>query len=191
MTTETSTPALDPSLQSVDGDDGALRCYRHPDRETWIRCGRCDRPICTRCSMIGPVGSRCRDCGRPAFDPLTSFTPAQLVGGIAVSLIGGVIGGFIGLEGGPFFAVILGPFIGGFIAEAVVRVTGYKHGRVMTGLVLGGIALGALIALVPGWRMFTFGIEEELPFEFFLSTYALWGLVFAGAAMAGAWTRLR
>jgi len=56
------------SLAETTGDDDRQFCYRHPDRETWIRCGRCDRPICTSCAMQGPVGSRCKQCGKLAFD---------------------------------------------------------------------------------------------------------------------------
>src|SRR5437588_757514 len=27
-------------------EPGVMHCYRHPDRETLMRCQRCDRPIC-------------------------------------------------------------------------------------------------------------------------------------------------
>ncbi|MBN9618250.1 MAG: rhomboid family intramembrane serine protease, partial [Actinobacteria bacterium] len=34
---------------SNPGGGAPLRCYRHPNRETLIRCTRCDRPICADC----------------------------------------------------------------------------------------------------------------------------------------------
>lgn len=34
-------------------------CYRHPDRETGLSCVECDRPICTDCLTMSPVGPRC------------------------------------------------------------------------------------------------------------------------------------
>ncbi len=37
-------------------------CYRHPDRPTWIRCTRCDRPICPECMNAAPVGFQCPEC---------------------------------------------------------------------------------------------------------------------------------
>ena len=39
----------------------ALRCYRHPDRETYVSCTECGRGICPDCMTFGPVGIRCPD----------------------------------------------------------------------------------------------------------------------------------
>src|SRR5712691_5987823 len=43
-----------------------MYCYRHPDRETYLSCSECGRPICTECMTPAPVGQRCPEhSGRP------------------------------------------------------------------------------------------------------------------------------
>jgi len=37
-------------------------CYRHPGRETYIRCTRCERPICPECMVSASVGFQCPEC---------------------------------------------------------------------------------------------------------------------------------
>ncbi|MBA3744806.1 rhomboid family intramembrane serine protease [Sporichthya sp.] len=37
-------------------------CYRHPGRETYVRCGRCDRYICPDDMISASVGFQCPEC---------------------------------------------------------------------------------------------------------------------------------
>jgi membrane associated rhomboid family serine protease len=37
-------------------------CYRHPGRETYVRCTRCDRYICPECMRDAAVGHQCPEC---------------------------------------------------------------------------------------------------------------------------------
>ena len=41
---------------------GTPTCYRHPDRATYVRCMRCQRPICPDCMRSASVGHQCVDC---------------------------------------------------------------------------------------------------------------------------------
>lgn len=139
---------------------------------------------------------RCRQCGRPAFDPLTSFTAQQLMLGFGVALAAGTLGGFVAAQLG-FFSIIISFFAGGLIAQAVRRVTGYKHGPVMLAIVFGGIITGTLVGFgidyaieVATWA----GLDDELlaaSTAGYLTNVAVWAVIAATAACVGAYSRLR
>ena len=56
-------------------------CYRHPTRETYIRCARCDRPICPECMTSAAVGFQCPECVR---EGRTAQRPVRTVAGATV-----------------------------------------------------------------------------------------------------------
>ena len=81
-------------------------CYVHPNRETSLRCKRCERYICTSCAVSTPTGYICKECMRERqksfdtalwYDFALGFVVAGLLSGVAsflVTLIGAI--GFIG-----------------------------------------------------------------------------------------------
>jgi hypothetical protein len=133
---------------------GTLRCARHPNTETVLRCGRCNTPICPRCLVGTPVGARCPKCaGVKRFSML--LRPGELaraVGyGVGVSAAGTLVLAMI-----PLLA-ILGPLIGymviGFVVgEGVSRGANRKRapelGPIAVGCLFLGYELGVVILLV-------------------------------------------
>ena len=56
-----------------------MSCYRHPNRETYIRCNRCQRGICPDCMRSAPVGHQCVDCVKEAARAVRQ--PTTVLGG--------------------------------------------------------------------------------------------------------------
>jgi hypothetical protein len=189
----------DLAAEPLLADPPPLHCYRHPDRETYVRCGRCDQPICTKCAMQGPVGFRCKSCGKPARDALSSLRPSQVAIALALSVGGGLLIGFLAGQLG-WFMILIAFFGGGLIADAVDRAIGIKRSSWMRLIVLGGILLGGLAGTGFGtwtaWNDLTSliageeGVEAPSFLSYFLSI-AAWNLLAVGAAMAAAYGRMR
>jgi membrane associated rhomboid family serine protease len=74
---------------------GVSTCYRHPDREAYIRCQRCERFICPDCMRPASVGFQCPECvkegakatrtGRTAYGGLRP-SDASITSGVIIAL---------------------------------------------------------------------------------------------------------
>src|SRR5690625_1107366 len=51
---------------SSSGPPSTPTCPRHPDRISYVRCQRCNRPACPECQRQAAVGVQCVDCVREA-----------------------------------------------------------------------------------------------------------------------------
>ena len=104
-----------------------MRCYRHPDRETYISCSDCGRPICTECMTPAP-GQRCPEhSGQPQgvrrvakgarrnpFEGTTALVTKGLIAlNVLIYVITAVQGNGINSPGGSLFAkwVLYGPAV--------------------------------------------------------------------------------
>ncbi len=109
--------------------EGAVRCARHADTETELRCGRCGTPICPRCMVMTPVGARCPSCARPTVHPALRADPLLVARGVAAGLLAGAMLGAVWgfllpnfrLLG--FFALFIGGGIGYAVAYAIGAAT--------------------------------------------------------------------
>jgi len=124
----------DLSAELDESPDEALRCATHPQVETYLRCGRCGKPICPRCLIQTPVGARCRECANVSRLPTFNVTPvffaramtAALVAGIGIGLIWAFV--LADLRFGFFFMIFAGIILGTVMAEAVSAATNRKRG---------------------------------------------------------------
>lgn len=91
-----TTPGSQGPLTPDEGQSGASVpvCYRHPDRETYVRCARCDRPICPDCMRNASVGFQCPECvaeGNRSVRPARTIyggRVSQNTGAVTMTLIG-------------------------------------------------------------------------------------------------------
>lgn len=135
-------------------------CYRHPDRETYIRCSRCERHICPDCMTAAPVGFQCPECVSQGSKDVRQPT----------TMLGGQL-----RERGDIVTKVL---IGINVAVWLAVVIGGRELVVQFGLVALAIAPNGseLIGVVDGewYRMLTAAFLHEQIWHLGLNMYALW-----------------
>ncbi len=145
----------------------APRCYRHADRETWVSCQRCGRPICPDCMRPASVGFHCPEC--VAEGARTQRQPRTMAGGLVPATAGRVTMALIGLNV-LVFVIVLGS--GGFDSPVVREGVLFSAERLRwdeQGLLLvTGVDGGAY------WRLLTSTFLHEQFFHILLNMYALW-----------------
>jgi hypothetical protein len=171
------------NLPAANADD-TVYCARHPNVETYLRCGRCDTPICPRCMVQTPVGARCPACANeraiPAFDvPLSFFLrglAAAAVSGFVVGVFWGYISGGRGIAGFALFFIGIG--VGWAISESVSFATRRRRG------------VSLQIAAVSG-VVIAFFVRNIVVLGVLLPRDDIWVYIAAGIAGVFASTRMR
>jgi len=141
-----------------------MNCYRHPNAETFLRCGKCDRPICPDCTRIGPVGARCPDCAAIRSSPLFQVSGDRLALGAFAGLVAAtVVGYLLCLLSGMGFFLLWGGLLGGYaIGEAVLRALNRKRGAKVEIVAGVSAALGLVLAWLL-WYQLQGGAALDLP----------------------------
>jgi hypothetical protein len=129
-------------------EDDIHYCEKHPDRDTELRCNRCERYMCIECAVRTPVGYTCNECVRGHEDRFYAGTQVDYIVVAVVSLICGTIGGYgVGLFGGFWYiTAIAASAVGGMIAQLALTLTGRRRGRVSGYVCAGGVLAGGIIA---------------------------------------------
>lgn len=124
-----------------------LTCYKHPNRETMLRCNKCERPICSQCAVQTPTGYRCKECVRGQQKVFNNARTGDFVIAIAISAglayLGSYIPSFIG-----FFTIFVAPFVGTLIVEAIKKLTGNRRSRSLFIATSAATLLGSLPVLI-------------------------------------------
>ena len=149
-----------------------LRCYRHPNRETYVSCSECGRGICPDCMVFGPVGIRCPDHARGA-----AAAPKQRAKVTARRLSAPV---------GLVTRILIGVNVGVYLLELATGAginanSGwiYEHGvLIATAIDSSGHAIG--VAQGDWWRLITAPFLHYGPVHLGLNMLVLW---FIGPAL--------
>ncbi len=178
----------------VAGEPGVYWCARHRRVKTRLRCGRCETPICPKCTIYGPTGARCRNCASYRGTHLYKISPLQLLMTFALSAILGIVGSLV--IQWIFLLLFFAPALGGGLGNLITRVTGGKRGPVIASAASAGIATGT--AAIFAWRWMSLQNSWQrahVPATDMIlmlsSSGAFYLLIFLVLAIAGVWYWLR
>ncbi len=123
----------------------ATFCTRHPDRETGLRCNRCDRFMCPACAVQTPVGYRCRECVREHEDRFFSGTSGDYVLVFATNAVGAGLAQLLAGLLPSIFLILLAIPLGGGIATLALQLSGRRRGRWSGVVAATGVVAGSLL----------------------------------------------
>ena len=127
-----------------------MQCATHPSVETELACGKCGKPICPRCLVYTPVGTRCRDCAQlrrlPQFEISATFMLRGLGAALGVgAAVGAVWGLLLPFGAGFFFGFLIGLGLGYAVGEAVSVATNRKAGPQLQAAAVAGVIAAYIV----------------------------------------------
>ncbi|MDQ3813696.1 MAG: hypothetical protein M3347_07070 [Armatimonadota bacterium] len=134
----------------VPGEPGVYWCARHRKVKTRLRCGRCETPICPKCTRMGPTGARCPDCASHRTTHIYQVSPLHYVLTFVAAAILSVIGAVL-IQAIGFYIVFFAPVAGTMLAKAITFVTRGKRGTMLAIVASIGTVLGAVTPLGIMW----------------------------------------
>ncbi len=175
MSVDVAAPA-----QKENGEPPVMYCANHPDVETLLRCNRCNKPICVKCSVQTPVGYRCKECVREQqkkyFNAVTGDNLIAFGVSLGVTLVATPFVSLV-LSLSWWFSLIIaflaGSAAGSALAQIIRRAVNRRRGEHLRWFALAGIIIGLLLGGVV-----TLAIFGTFP------VFTLPMLVFAGLAIA-------
>jgi membrane associated rhomboid family serine protease len=151
----------------------AMRCYRHPDRETYVSCSECGRPICTECMTAAPVGQRCPEhSGRPQ-------GVARMTTGVRRAAH----------EGGSGLVTRALVAVNVFVYLAELAQGGNVDG-VGSSIYTKGVLFGPFVGQGDWWRLITAAFLHYGPIHLAMNMLALWWLGTPVVQYLGRWRYL-
>ncbi len=157
------------TAEGTPANDAATipHCYRHPDRETYISCQRCARPICPDCMRSASVGFHCPECVKEA--AAQSPTVRTSFGGRVTDGSNTVTIGLIAANALVFIAALASGGINGSLVRTLIlipqQVFVRDNGQLVT---LDGVADGSY------WQLLTSTFLHTAPLHILLNMVGLW-----------------
>ncbi|MDD5092933.1 MAG: hypothetical protein PHV74_00930 [Dehalococcoidia bacterium] len=138
-----------------------MYCTRHSKVETNLRCGKCETPICPKCSVQTPVGARCPGCAKVTRLPIFQVSFLDHLKAVGVGLaLAGICGAVLGIIGDSllFFFYLMVLVTGQIIGDMVSRSVNRKRGRGLEVIAGTSVLAAYAIGVAMGFYVSLFGI---------------------------------